>query len=184
MQGAVRAALGHRREDRTATGRLMGDDRRLCRNDPEPASPGARSERGVAVAAAFVVAALAAAGAGTAFLLPHSTAPPNATMVTPITTTTAPGSPTQRRSRIGSERRPRAEPVRRDEGFATLDRGGLERFRLFGPAGGVECFRAHYDITGCGPLLQAAREIDRVADHRVLRVVGRPEQCADDLARR
>jgi hypothetical protein len=32
---------------------------------------------------------------GTALLLPRSVAPPNTTMLTPITTTTAPSSPTQ-----------------------------------------------------------------------------------------
>jgi hypothetical protein len=62
---------------------------------PNSRRPVLAQRAGAAVTAAFVVAALAAAGAGTAFLLPHSTAPPNATMVTPITTTTAPGSPTQ-----------------------------------------------------------------------------------------
>jgi hypothetical protein len=61
---------------------------------PLPRRPALAQSTVAAVAAALVVAALAAAGAGTALMLPRSAAPPNTTMLTPITTATAPGSPT------------------------------------------------------------------------------------------
>jgi hypothetical protein len=61
---------------------------------PLPRRPALARSAVAAVAAALGVAALAAAGAGTALLLPRSATPPNTTMLTPITTTAAPGSPT------------------------------------------------------------------------------------------